>query len=217
MLIYQVYLFSAKRSGEVKRVRRQHRNQRGLRDSFRLYSPSAGSSRQPPVRLFGDASSTFASPRLRQILAALGSGYGLNEKPKTANGNSLPQPGLGASPRFGCSIASSTFASPRLRQSLAALGSGYGLNEKPKTASGNFSSSAGSSRQPPVRLFGDASSPFASPRLRQSLAALGSGYGLNEKPKTESLRGPLSRQVCYPTSLVRAVFAIQQREFLRRH
>jgi hypothetical protein len=31
----------------------------------------------------------------------LGSGYGLNEKPKTANDNSLAQPGLRASPRFG--------------------------------------------------------------------------------------------------------------------
>jgi hypothetical protein len=39
----------------------------------------------------------------RKSLAALGSGYGLNEKPKTANANSLRQPGLRASPRFGSS------------------------------------------------------------------------------------------------------------------
>jgi hypothetical protein len=68
-------------------------------------SPSAGSSRQPPVRQFANASSTFASPRLRQSLAALGSGYGLNEKPKTANGNSLARLGLRASPRFHSSVS----------------------------------------------------------------------------------------------------------------
>jgi hypothetical protein len=35
----------------------------------------------------------------RKSLAASGFDYGLNEKPKTANGNSLRQPGLRASPR----------------------------------------------------------------------------------------------------------------------
>ena len=52
----------------------------------RVFAPAPGSA-------FADASSIFASPRLRQSLAALGSGYGLNEKPKTANGNSLARLG----------------------------------------------------------------------------------------------------------------------------
>jgi hypothetical protein len=50
-----------------------------------------------------EVGATRDSPRLRQSLAALGSDYGLNEEPKTNNGNSLRQPGLRASPRLGCS------------------------------------------------------------------------------------------------------------------
>ncbi len=95
MLIHQVLFVKPVASGEVKRVRRKL--------SALLFVSRA--LRQPPVRRLSNASSAFASPRLRQSLAALDSGYGLNENPKTANGKSLRQPGPRASPRFGSAYA----------------------------------------------------------------------------------------------------------------
>ena len=65
-----------------------------------VFAPAPGSAFRRRIVYF-----RFASPALkpggfglrlrakRRSLAALGSGYGLNEKPKIANGNSLARPG----------------------------------------------------------------------------------------------------------------------------
>jgi hypothetical protein len=115
-----------------------------------------------------------------------------------------------AKPRGRATRVSRTCASPRLRQSLAALDFGYGLNEKaPGSAVRNgianlritvfvsrvFAPAPGSAvrkyianlrvptpfAEPQGRATQSVGRYCAAPRLRQSLAALGSGYGLNER------------------------------------
>jgi hypothetical protein len=73
-----------------------------------MFHPAAEPGAGAKTRLTFNTDRTCAAPRLRQSLAALGSGYGLNERGLAALGS-----GYGLNER-----------------GLAALGSGYGLNDK---------------------------------------------------------------------------------------
>jgi hypothetical protein len=110
-----------------------------------------------------------ASPRLRQSLGALDSGYGLNEDRRAVVLNCSE---AWSRPLFEVAC---TCVSPRPSQSLWAC---HPAEDRRAVVLNCSVASSGP-------LF-EAVCTCASPRLRQSLGALGSGYGLNEEPTTYS-------------------------------